>query len=374
MNIGILTYHRACNYGAYLQACALCTRLNMEKGIFAEIIDFRMEKEAKFYSSKRWSWKRKLHYLPKYLYLIKQFKVFEAAAENEIMHKSEKSLLTDSEEEFRNFVYGRYDLIVAGSDEIWKLNGRRGYPTPYWLFGDLGCKKMSYAASSRSDFSELSEQELEKLRKNLNSFEFIGVRDIATLNALKPLVENQEKLKLCCDPSFLYDFSIEHKSPAELLQGKAKLTPDKKTIVLMTEDKKLAAEVRQAFSKRYNLVSVFEWQKGYRNVWNLSPAEWLQLIANADYVITSYFHAVCFSIVNNVPFIAVGTKSKFTKLEELLLGTDLEGRYLKTENQSDIQKILERDIDVKLDFSEFVKDKRKSFEPFLQTLHSIDGI
>ena len=43
MKVGILTYHRSVNYGAYLQALALCKKLNCEQDISAEIIDFRMK-------------------------------------------------------------------------------------------------------------------------------------------------------------------------------------------------------------------------------------------------------------------------------------------------------------------------------------------
>ena len=42
IRIGTLTFHRAVNYGAYLQACALCNRLNQEADIDCEIIDFCM--------------------------------------------------------------------------------------------------------------------------------------------------------------------------------------------------------------------------------------------------------------------------------------------------------------------------------------------
>ena len=49
MKIGILTFHRSVNYGAYLQAMALCKRLNCEPDITAEIIDFRMKCDENHY-------------------------------------------------------------------------------------------------------------------------------------------------------------------------------------------------------------------------------------------------------------------------------------------------------------------------------------
>ena len=49
MKVGILTFHRSVNYGAYLQALALCKKLNCEQDISAEIIDFRMKCDERHY-------------------------------------------------------------------------------------------------------------------------------------------------------------------------------------------------------------------------------------------------------------------------------------------------------------------------------------
>ena len=43
MNIGILTFHRAVNYGAFLQSYSLCKALNRESDIKAEVIDYSMQ-------------------------------------------------------------------------------------------------------------------------------------------------------------------------------------------------------------------------------------------------------------------------------------------------------------------------------------------
>ena len=44
MKIGTLTFHRACNNGAVLQAYALERAFNQIDGVKAEIIDYRCEK------------------------------------------------------------------------------------------------------------------------------------------------------------------------------------------------------------------------------------------------------------------------------------------------------------------------------------------
>lgn len=49
MKIGILTYHSSHNYGAFLQAYALCNALSEKTGNEVEIINFSMEKAENMY-------------------------------------------------------------------------------------------------------------------------------------------------------------------------------------------------------------------------------------------------------------------------------------------------------------------------------------
>lgn len=41
MKVGILTFHDAINYGAVLQAQALCAVINNQSGVECEIIDYK---------------------------------------------------------------------------------------------------------------------------------------------------------------------------------------------------------------------------------------------------------------------------------------------------------------------------------------------
>ncbi len=61
---------------------------------------------------------------------------FQDALKEQILSK--ESLCGDDIEEFQSFVYRKYDIIIADSDEIWRPDGIRGLPKPYFLPGDLG--------------------------------------------------------------------------------------------------------------------------------------------------------------------------------------------------------------------------------------------
>ena len=180
MRIGILTFHRAVNYGAYLQACALCRRLNEENSIKAEIIDFQMEKEVEKYSPEKWSLFRKIKHYKLFKYSISQRTLFERAVEDALMEISDQHIISDSTEELVEYMNGRYDIVIVGSDEVWKIDGARGFPNPYWLEGDCHFRRVTYAASSRNDFSQLTPELHEKLREDINTFDLISVRDAST--------------------------------------------------------------------------------------------------------------------------------------------------------------------------------------------------
>ena len=105
IKIGILTFHRAHNYGAYLQACALCNRFNQEPDIDCEIIDFRMRKEVNFYYQFRDRNKFKKLLRPRKTdFLEKKSAAFERAQCEPVLRLSPDSLVSDSQEEFVEFI------------------------------------------------------------------------------------------------------------------------------------------------------------------------------------------------------------------------------------------------------------------------------
>ena len=167
MKVGILTYHRSVNYGAYLQALALCKRLNCEQDISAEIIDFRMKCDERHY---KYSFQTRQ---PKrILHKIRLNRTFVKSAE--LLPKSEAYPSSDSLDDFVKYVSGKYDILIAGSDEIWRTDTFRGFPNPYWLPGDLGCIKVAYAASAaKCCFVDMPEADRSQLEALLKDFSYI---------------------------------------------------------------------------------------------------------------------------------------------------------------------------------------------------------
>ena len=135
-------------------------------------------------------------------------------------------------------------------------------------------------------------------------------------------------MHLCPDPVFLYDWSVEGIKLQELLGKRIGFQKDKKNMVVMVNNRAWAVNILKAFRADYNLISVFKWYPGYLNIADIDPFQWLQVLKSADFVITSFFHAVCFSIILGTPFLSIGIDdSKASKISELCTEDWLTDRY-----------------------------------------------
>ena len=380
IRIGILTFHHSENYGAFLQAYALCNRLNEERDIQAEIINFRMKKEYLHYTHRKY---RKFPNLRHLLWCIRHYRTYRFKKElNSSLERgylkmplSESALMSDSIEDFQNFVRGKYDLIIAGSDEIWKIDSVRGFPTPYWLPGDLKCRKISYAASSRADFSKLDAGTREQIKIYLSDFSFISVRDEVTKYNIQKYILPEREIYIFPDPSFIYEFHPDAGRGRKILKERAGLDPLKKTAVVMMEDSEIAEQIRSEIADEYQLIAVFSRKKGYRNLGKLDPFEWLDVIAGADMICASYFHAVCFSIIFGTPFVAFAADGKESKLSAVLDASgNSERLYKKTKKlfqKGYIRDIVSRNA-VPGKGQDYVAGSRENFKEFLSIIRTPD--
>lgn len=328
MKIGILTYHRSHNYGAFLQAFALCTRLRKE-GFDAEIIDFTMPRAQRVYAEfMNQPLRRKLRRFRRYRFQLAQYRMFEDAAG--MLPLSTARCASDAAGGFQAFARGRYDLVIAGSDEIWKLDQVRGFPNPYWLIDDTGARKISYAASGRSDISRLSPEERGVMRGALSGYDYIGVRDQCTADMAVELTGQPGRVHVCCDPTFAHDFNPDPARGRALLERRYGVAPGKPCIGFMAHyDADIDAALKERFGARAEFVALYEHHAKVRNLPGLTPFEWIDVVAALDFLVTFYFHGTCFAIQCGTPFFAVDMRSDSaytSKIADLLGRTGLADR------------------------------------------------
>ncbi len=374
MKIGIMTFFRPVNFGAYLQAYALSHRLNMEEDITAELIDFRMPAEVDAYTP------RLGRNIPKYIFAKKKHITFERAISQQI-HSSDSVI--GGMEEFPDFVRGKYDVIIAGSDEIWRVDGYRGFPTPYFLPEDLQCRKFSYAASSRNLYEGLEPYQIEMLEKLWNDFEYIGVRDVTSFNLARKIVDDPDKVHLQFDPSFLYDFQPNRKRGRDLIEKYFRVSSKKKIIGLMTTERlrskySLTADLKKKYGKEFTFISLGNWDLHAKSYPHITPLEWQEILASLDGVISSFFHGACFSLLGGTPFLAMEcshSDESRSKLHDLCVRIEAEDRYVYGRNNVIHSKQLEHLLDDvrnenRVDYSRYILQAREEFQLFLTQLRN----
>lgn len=295
MKAGILTFHNAHNYGAALQVLATQTWLT-RRGYDCEVINYRINKIDRSYDAT--SAKRKQRFED---FMKKQLKL---------------SPLYKSLTELQNADLP-YDVIVAGSDQIWNSGLLGGLNSAFFCnFGRPDARRIIYAASLGSD--ELSPSNRFLLPRYLQYPDFISVRENSMLDLIRPLTEKPVCTVL--DPTFLLDLADYQKLvvPQNIRAPYIYLHYVHHTGE--NPDLDLAAK---RLSEATGL-PVLKNRAGQRFANELpscqdnGPGEFLGALSEAAYVVTDSFHATVFSILFSKHFLTVAPVKRPERLIELL--------------------------------------------------------
>lgn len=323
--IGILTFHRAINYGAVLQAWALFKRIKDEL-YEVSIIDYRpnsIELTYKPFSFKKLfennSLKSQLLYL-----LDRIFKYRMICVRNQaFINFRNENLKIEGINKIQDF-----DVLISGSDQVWNPNLTKGLDKFYYLNipAKEGVKKISYGASSElAYFEELIKKQKAFLVKNLNSFNAISVREVALSDALSKHIE--KKIDVVLDPTLL----LSAEDYEEIISKPLEKNPY--ILVYQVVDKGETMKIAKKIAKERKLKIIFLNSKYrfYKRTTNLKgsigPSEFLSLFKNASYIVTTSFHGTIFSIIFKKNFYTVvGNHS--TRQTNLLNQLNLSSRIL----------------------------------------------
>jgi len=228
------------------------------------------------------------------------------------------------------------EYIIVGSDQVW-------YPWTidllkiYLLGFRSKPKKISYAASIGTN---LSDKYKELFRDYLTTFDFISVREKTSMDELSLLTN--KKIEIALDPTLLLNCNEWKKIEAEPefpIKDNYTLVYDlvRSDEILESADKiarklgmPLVCYSHLTFRKKIKYRSLM------RSICEYGPREFLWFISNSNYVITSSFHGVAFSILYKKPFIAInpfGGKyglpvDKSMRIKDLLRMLELDNRFL----------------------------------------------
>lgn len=307
MKIGILTFHRPINYGAFLQAYSLSNELHQRVlSCEVSIIDYIAPAEkSKIYINILRTLKH--NGVINAFRDIKKVCVFGNAQGN--LHTTKIPRIGSNLISFYTWIDLNFDLLVIGSDAVFNWN-QNGYPTafiPEYNFGK--CRVVSYAASVHGlRFMEEDRSRLEQCGRTFSKMEFLGVRDLCTEQFVRECLPSSEPIH-CCDPTLVIDVEKVHKLAGNYIKRvykKYQCDLQKKYIVLMLPDGKISESMRKKYAKDYNIITLFKPSKDADYyLYDLNPFEWATVLADASLVVTSYFHGSLLSLVQNTPVISV---------------------------------------------------------------------
>lgn len=297
MNIGIITWFKYENYGTKLQALALQEYLKKD-GHSVVLIDFVIPEtdKKKVRESFLSIFKRKIKYCIKNIAENKNREKINIRSKKFIKIIREKCQITESIETDKKFidVCNRFDLIICGSDQIWNPN----WYHPYYFanFNEIFTRKISYAPSI--GVTKIDNLIVDKIKVALKEFDYITVRETTAAELLESITGI--KPEIVVDPTML----LSRKEWQSFLSIKNNANKEKKYILcyFLTDNLNHWHAVKKfAYEKGLEMhiipqegISFFIKAITYADA---GVKEFLELISNAEYILTDSYHAILFSLI-----------------------------------------------------------------------------
>ena len=299
MRIGILTFHRAINYGAVLQCYALQDFLR-GRGHEVEVIDYRLpsiENQKKLLSLPEFISRKghvgKLKYLIKSILLSKRMRKSVIVFDTFLKKNISLSPVVKNVKDFSS----EYDLIVFGSDQIWNPRLCKGFDPMFWgQFPKNTTKFVTYAVSL-GEPEELDEKQWLKIEEYIRVFDKVSVRE----ESLKIALESKLSIpvSLCLDPTLLADQNCFEKivrCPKEsnyVFLYNVQNDPNAYKFAKQLADQLNCKLIRGQAKPQLE----YKKESDYSLVEGISPEEFLGYIKCARLVIGNSFHAIALSLV-----------------------------------------------------------------------------
>ena len=274
--IGILTFHRADNLGAVLQAYALTRVLRERFGADAEIIDYRVPKveiNGRITKGLR-AFAMRIYYAVKH----RSFELFR---------REHLRLSAECSKETVSAIADGYDAFVTGSDQVFNYDCS-GWDDGYFLdFVPAGKEKYSYAASVGN--YEFTAEEKKHTAELLDGFGCVSVRESSAYTALERL--SGEKLRTDPDPVML----LSGEEWKEIMPSHPLCRQKYLFLYLIQPDAGIISEAEK-YASAHGL-KIINNKKSPEFILHGSPAEFLRWIQDAECVFTNSFHGTAFSLV-----------------------------------------------------------------------------
>lgn len=368
MKIGIITYVKCDNYGAELQAFALQWKLN-SLGFDAEVvnlekrnIDMKRNPDVILGAIKQ---RFKNEGFKAFVSIFRKFKetkkkigdesafkeinekkhlLFEKFFEEKVKHSAKYYSLDD----ISTTTDLKYDVYIAGSDQIWNYIHTDRLDVYFLMFANkYKAKKISYAASV--SIYDIPKKWRPAYKKYFENIDVISVRELHGAGLVKKYSNKTAEVVL--DPTFLLSKEDWQREVAKDMR----IDGDYLLIYTLSGSphiRKMAHDIASQLNlKVVNIKSGYseEPNDGTIHLYEIGPAEWVGLWTKAKYVVTDSFHGTAFSINFNIPFTTLVNPNSMmnSRVLSILKITNLESRIVYDTLEGDLHP---KSIDV--DFNE----------------------
>lgn len=305
MKIGIITMHNVQNYGSALQTFALQHTLE-SNGFDCEIIDYRLDRKKK-------NGNKIIFYRNVLIALIKDcvtgFSHTRSQKKFSIFYRSHLRISGNSYDRrtIDSALLG-YDVYMTGSDQVWNPKHIRDDVNYFLAFAPMKAPKISYASSFAT--TSLDNFYMTLYSKYLAKYNYISVRENTGKDLVKKMVGKEAVVDI--DPVLL----IGAKDWATLVE-ESRIKKRKKYILVYA-----LYYMFDPYPELNNIIDHVQKTLGYDVIFlnarasdflrpNSSiykaggPIEFLYLIKNAEFVITTSFHGTAFSAIFDKPIIGI---------------------------------------------------------------------
>lgn len=387
MKIGLLAYHAACNFGAFLQLLSTVEYIK-KQGDEPIVINWIPKDFSKDYEKRSLPEVRELYAsLRKQYYPMTELCETEQQVAQIIEKEGIEAVIIGSDAVIQHHpLRERLHFPCRRIVYIAHPTSDRMYPNCFWgTFNQYLKAPIPIAiisgSSQDSKFHFIKGKKKSKMKKSLLNFRYISVRDDWTQKMIEYLTDQEIKPEVTPDPVFAFNHNALHFIPSEEEITKKFNIPKKYIILSFKGSKSVNQEWINEFQRQANAKGLACVKLPYADapafgkiqysVGNtISPLEWYALIKYSKGYVGNNMHPIVTSLTNGVPFYCFDnygipqingkwTNGESSKIYHILKQADLlENRiyisakdYIPTSTDTVLNSILSFDIKKEKTFS-----------------------
>lgn len=369
MRIGIVTYVKTatCNYGAELQGFALQYKLN-KMGYQAEVLDLHrvLPSNGRFWDTVKKVIITRFKKLNLFKACSSIISLFVSVAKDKYYAKKYAAKYADKKKMFHDFFYTQikhsdkeyypheldyvelpYDVYIAGSDQIWNYKNSDRVDVFFLMFANrFKAKKISYAASY--SVSTIPDLYLKNYRTWINNIDFLSVREYAGVKLSKNI--SGRDAALVCDPTLLLD-KTEWLTQFDMKDKR--IIEDEYVFIYSMSRSNTVFEIARKVAAQLGGVKIVNVKVSFiptnedkiEDLFDVTPPQWVRLLADASYVVTDSFHGTAFAVNFNKPFTTLQNplSELNSRVDTLLTKLNLNNRIFIDNDKGQLPQKLEID-------------------------------